>query len=45
MNDDPRTDLETPPPILGTWRRVYAVLAIALVVQIIVYTLLTRWLS
>ena len=45
MNDDHQTDLETPPPVLGTWRRVYAVLVIALVAQIIAYTLLTRWLS
>ncbi|MGF1510030.1 MAG: hypothetical protein ACFB9M_11075 [Myxococcota bacterium] len=48
---DPETPLhmaleskdEEPPPILGSWNRLYLILVGALVVQLILYWLLTVW--
>lgn len=40
MSNDP-DHLEDPPPLLGSWRNLYAVVIGALVVQIVLYS----WLS
>jgi hypothetical protein len=34
--------LEEPPPVLGTWNRLYALVIGVLAVQILVYWLITR---
>jgi hypothetical protein len=39
MRDD---EDDAPPPILGTWRRLYALVLIVLVAQVVLYWLLTR---
>lgn len=36
---------EAPPPILGSWTRLYALVIGALVFQVVLYWLLTRWAS
>jgi hypothetical protein len=33
---------EPPPPILKTWRRLYAAVVITLVLEIVLFTILTR---
>jgi hypothetical protein len=33
---------ETPPPILKTWPRLYAAVLLALVAEIVLFTILTR---
>ena len=36
-------DLEAPPPVLGSWRNVYALVLAALAVVIALLYALTRW--
>lgn len=38
-------DLDDPPPLLGTWTNLYALVLGALVFQIVLYSLLSRVLS
>jgi hypothetical protein len=38
-------DSSEPPPILGTWRNVYALILIVLAVLIALFYALTRWAS
>ncbi|HET7506378.1 MAG TPA: hypothetical protein VFK02_35405 [Kofleriaceae bacterium] len=40
MADDP---IDQPPPILGRWSRLYWLVAGLLVVDMVVFWLLTRW--
>ncbi len=37
------SDLEQPPPVFGSWRRAYLVVALNLAVTIALGYLLTRW--
>jgi hypothetical protein len=37
-----RPELDARPPILGRWRNVYLIVVAVLVLQVVVYTLLTR---
>ena len=41
MSNRPTPD--DPPPLLGSWRNIYIVLAAALVVETIAFWLLGRW--
>jgi len=41
----PESDEEQPPPLLGTWRNIYAVLVIELLTITALLYALTRWLS
>lgn len=45
MSDHPTTppEIEDPPPLLSSWRNIYAVVMLELVVTILVFWLLTRW--
>ncbi len=45
MSDATNTDEEQPPPLLGSWRRIYAVLVIELLATAGVLYAVTRWLS
>lgn len=47
MTDRPirQADPDEPPPILGSWRNVYLLLAGQLVVLVLVFWALTRWAS
>jgi len=40
-NEDP----EAPPPVLGSWRNVYALVAAVLAALILLFAALTRWAS
>ena len=40
-----RNDLQEPPPLLGSWRNVYALIVIVLAVLIALFYALTRWAS
>jgi hypothetical protein len=39
------TDEREPPPFLGTWRNVYVLVAVELLVLIVVFYAITRWAS
>ena len=39
----PENEPEAPPPVLGSWRNVYALILGALFVLIVLFTALTRW--
>lgn len=41
----PESDGEQPPPLLGTWRNIYAVLVIELFTITALLYALTKWLS
>jgi hypothetical protein len=47
MTDDtrgePDPEVETPPPLLGTWNRIYAVVFFELFVCVALLYALTRW--
>ncbi len=45
MSDPEDNELEEGPPVLGSWRNLYALVIGALFTQIVVYSLLTWWLS
>ena len=38
-------DAEAPPPVLGTWRNVYALILVVLAVLVALFYALTRWAS
>jgi hypothetical protein len=38
-------DPEAPPPVLGTWRNVYALILVVLAVLVALFYALTRWAS
>jgi len=38
-------DLPEPPPVLGSWRNVYALIVLVLAVLIALFYALTRWAS
>jgi hypothetical protein len=38
-------DAEAPPPVLGSWRNVYALVAAVLAVLVALFHALTRWAS
>jgi len=40
-----RDDRSEPPPLLGSWRNVYALVVVVLVVLIALFYALTRWAS
>ena len=40
-----RDDPEAPPPLLGSWRNVYALIVVNLAVLIALFFALTRWAS
>ena len=40
-----RDDRPEPPPLLGSWRNVYALVVVVLVVLIALFYALTRWAS
>ena len=42
---EPESDGEQPPPLLGTWRNIYAVLVIELLTITALLYALTKWLS
>jgi hypothetical protein len=40
-----RDDRPEPPPLLGSWRNVYALVAVVLAILIVLFYALTRWAS
>jgi hypothetical protein len=40
-----RDDRQEPPPLLGSWRNVYALIVVVLAVLIALFYALTRWAS
>jgi len=38
-------DVDAPPPVLGTWRRLYALLVVELAVLVAAFVALGRWAS
>ena len=40
-----RDDRQDPPPLLGSWRNVYALVAVVLAILIVLFYALTRWAS
>jgi hypothetical protein len=44
MSTDPR-DEDQPPPLLGSWRNIYSLLALELVATTAILYGLTKWLS
>jgi len=44
MSDEP-DELDAPPPVLGTWRNLYALVIAVLFGQIALYGVITWWLS
>jgi hypothetical protein len=42
MDESPRQPVDEPPPILGTWPRLYAAIVIYLAVLIVLFFLFTK---
>lgn len=42
MTDEPQADLETPPPVMGTWPRLYALVVGNLALLVAVFWWITR---
>jgi len=44
-DDDAPDEVQEPPPVLGSWTALYALVLGFLAAQIVLYTLVTGWLS